>query len=840
MLIRDLSTIATSYASDDYIALDGATYSTRRILVSDLLAGLSGGGGGSGTVTTVSITTANGISGTVATASTTPAITLSLGAINPTSIGGVTPGAASFTTLSSTGVTTFGGSDLSLSTLLKGATKGVRIGFSASGSAIEGVDNTGTGSYQALYLGGSQVNFTSSGTTVGSVTSTGLNSCAVGATTASTGSFTTWRAKASTALYYIQTGVDSSSTSRPALSFNDSLTGAGMVGFRASGSLDAPGLLFYSVPTGGTHRWQVNATTVAELDPTGLNGCPIGAADPRSGVFTTLQASTLGVGTPASTMLLAVTNNTSGLPANPSASQYLVHVGNTTGTSPAVLVDGTNAAAMVVVRRAAGTLASPSATTTGSLIGLYGFMGYGATTFSGRQAVLQATATETWTDSAQGVKLEMRVTAIGSTTLTTVATFDSTGLNSCVIGAGTAAAGSFTTLSASSTVSGAGFTAYFASPPTIGGTAPGAATFTTLAATTFSTTGLVTSAGATLTTANPCSGTTPNISIDTTKGLNTKSIVADSQFIFSATPAANTWTVLRVANTDAANHVVTVPSCFDVNTQTTRTTFTVLAGGAETITFCYDGTVYHAYGMPSASYGAEITVASATTTDLGALAGINVSITGTTTITGFGTVAAGTYRQGRFTGALTLTHNATSLIIPGGVNRTTVAGDRFGAYSLGAGNWVILWYTQLNGTTIYASGKTLTVNQTTVLDRQSSTGLPVEFCIAVGDESTAITTGTGKVTFRAPYAFTLTEVRASVNTAPTGSTILIDVNETGTTVLSTKLMIDATEKTSTTAATPYVISDSAIADDAELSIDFDQVGSTVAGAGVKVWLKGYR
>jgi hypothetical protein len=38
-------------------------------------------------------------------------------------------------------------------------------------------------------------------------------------------------------------------------------------------------------------------------------------------------------------------------------------------------------------------------------------------------------------------------------------------------------------------------------------------------------------------------------------------------------------------------------------------------------------------------------------------------------------------------------------------------------------------------------------------------------------------TGTAKVTFRMPYAFTVTDVRASVNTAPTGSTILIDINE---------------------------------------------------------------
>jgi hypothetical protein len=112
--------------------------------------------------------------------------------------------------------------------------------------------------------------------------------------------------------------------------------------------------------------------------------------------------------------------------------------------------------------------------------------------------------------------------------------------------------------------------------------------------------------------------------------------------------------------------------------------------------------------------------------------------------------------------------------------------------------------------------------------------------IACSDETTAITTGTAKVTFRMPYAFTVTDVRASVNTAPTGSTILIDINESGTTIISTKLMIDATEKTSTTAATPAVISDASLADDAEMTIDFDQVGSTISGKGVKVILIGHR
>lgn len=110
--------------------------------------------------------------------------------------------------------------------------------------------------------------------------------------------------------------------------------------------------------------------------------------------------------------------------------------------------------------------------------------------------------------------------------------------------------------------------------------------------------------------------------------------------------------------------------------------------------------------------------------------------------------------------------------------------------------------------------------------------------IACSDETTALTTGTAKVTFRMPYGFTLTGVRASLTTAQaSGSIFTVDINESGSTILSTKLTIDNTEKTSTTAATAPVISDAALADDAEITIDIDQIGDGTA-AGLKVYLIG--
>ncbi|MDE2134274.1 MAG: DUF2793 domain-containing protein [Alphaproteobacteria bacterium] len=82
----------------------------------------------------------------------------------------------------------------------------------------------------------------------------------------------------------------------------------------------------------------------------------------------------------------------------------------------------------------------------------------------------------------------------------------------------------------------------------------------------------------------------------------------------------------------------------------------------------------------------EVSVASAATCDLGAAGSLFVQITGTTAITSFG-AAANKLRFVRFAGALTLTHNAASLILLGGASRTTAAGD-VGIYaSDGSGNW---------------------------------------------------------------------------------------------------------------------------------------------------------
>lgn len=98
--------------------------------------------------------------------------------------------------------------------------------------------------------------------------------------------------------------------------------------------------------------------------------------------------------------------------------------------------------------------------------------------------------------------------------------------------------------------------------------------------------------------------------------------------------------------------------------------------------------------------GGVASLASASTADLGSVAPANVTITGTTTITSFGSSApTGVMKVVRFEGALTLTHSA-GLLVPGGYSLTTAASDRAIVTHLGSGAWEITQYTRASGVPI--------------------------------------------------------------------------------------------------------------------------------------------
>lgn len=116
----------------------------------------------------------------------------------------------------------------------------------------------------------------------------------------------------------------------------------------------------------------------------------------------------------------------------------------------------------------------------------------------------------------------------------------------------------------------------------------------------------------------------------------------------------------------------------------------------------------------------------------------------------------------------------------------------------------------------------------------SNPEIPVPVFIRCADtDTTATTIGTNKGRIRMPFGYQLTEVRAGLTNA---GGVTVDVNVSGISILSTKLTIDAGEKTSVTALVPAVISAAEIADDLEITVDVDAISG--APSGLKVWLIG--
>lgn len=110
--------------------------------------------------------------------------------------------------------------------------------------------------------------------------------------------------------------------------------------------------------------------------------------------------------------------------------------------------------------------------------------------------------------------------------------------------------------------------------------------------------------------------------------------------------------------------------------------------------------------------------------------------------------------------------------------------------------------------------------------------IPEAAIIACSDETTALSTGL-KRTFRLPYNVEIDEVIADVVTAPTGSSLIVDVDVNGVSMLTTRPQIEAGEFSSLT-GTAAVIGTAAHSKGAKVEIYVDQIGSTVAGAGLKV------
>lgn len=209
----------------------------------------------------------------------------------------------------------------------------------------------------------------------------------------------------------------------------------------------------------------------------------------------------------------------------------------------------------------------------------------------------------------------------------------------------------------------------------------------------------------------------------------------------------------------------------------------------------------------------------ATALDLDAMTGNWGHVTGNTAISTL-TLANGSRRTLIFDGTPTLAHSANLLL--GGANITAHAG------------MILVFAGEGSGVTRLVGG--MTASGRAIVESVSVT-------LPLGDQTTAISTGTNKRRWRSPFAWTVTAIRGALASAQaSGNIVTLDVNNAGNSMLSTKLTLDNNETTSTTAATACVIDTTYddIADDALIAIDIDQCDGSTTAAGADVTLIGYR
>lgn len=179
------------------------------------------------------------------------------------------------------------------------------------------------------------------------------------------------------------------------------------------------------------------------------------------------------------------------------------------------------------------------------------------------------------------------------------------------------------------------------------------------------------------------------------------SLAINKRIVFTAGYTNTGTTTFNIAGTGATNVYKLTP-----------TGSSALTGGeivtGSIVEAIYDGTQYQLVTNNLALLGPLTSLASASP-DFGTISSHNINLTGTTTITSFGSTASTIYPVYYFklAGAITFTYNGTSMILPGALDIVGAAGDTGMALYLGSGNWQVTAYTKLNGQPVIAAGTPL-------------------------------------------------------------------------------------------------------------------------------------
>jgi len=203
--------------------------------------------------------------------------------------------------------------------------------------------------------------------------------------------------------------------------------------------------------------------------------------------------------------------------------------------------------------------------------------------------------------------------------------------------------------------------------------------------------------------------------------------------------------------------------------------------------------------------------------------------------------------SGSVTGStVELTGGTTGLIFTGSSATLTMSGT-LAVKDGGTGDNSFTTYMPICGGTA-TQGALQSVGTSTagyVLTYVSSSALPTfqnpnflsttPFSYAISDETSVITTS-NNLTFRAPFACNISNIRASLDVASSSGAVKFDITASGTTIFSTLLQCDQSATTSVGSGTPYVLSTTSFTDDQVIVLSVNSAGTGATGAKITLYL----
>jgi hypothetical protein len=155
--------------------------------------------------------------------------------------------------------------------------------------------------------------------------------------------------------------------------------------------------------------------------------------------------------------------------------------------------------------------------------------------------------------------------------------------------------------------------------------------------------------------------------------------------------------------------------------------------------------------------------------------------------------------------------DASSNIINTGVTNSSIVA--------GSGNTI---NADLNN--VFVAGVDLTATASDTAYFSNVVGAPYDLSMAISDETTAISSGAGKLTLYAPRNFSIEKVKISLSTSGS-TTTTVDVNVNGSTILSSPISLTSGNFINTTTS----ISSADVDEDDRITIDIDAAGTDAAG-----------